>query len=63
MSKYIYDYEVDGEKGKKGHPVGCDAPSACSESGFVILQLTNYLERSTHKLFFANFFCSADIVP
>ena len=42
--------------GDKGPSNGCEAPSACDESGFVVMQLKNDSERNTHKLFFTCFF-------
>ena len=56
ISGYVCNCEVDGEKGKRGPPIGCDAPSAYVKIGFVVLRLTNDLETNTNKLSLENYF-------
>lgn len=62
MSGYVYNFEIDGEKGKAGPPVGCSAPRSVGESGFVVLRLSKHLEENKHKLFFDNYFCSPELI-
>lgn len=51
MSRYIYNFETDGEKEKVGPPLSCFSPRNVGESGFVVLRLTNHLEKNKQKLF------------
>ena len=37
ISEYVCHYGIDGEKEKKGPPIGFDGPSACDENRFVVL--------------------------
>ena len=56
LSGYVQNSEAQSEKQKKGLSIGYEAPLACDESKFVVIQLTNDLERNTHNFFFFFFF-------
>ena len=62
VSGYIYNFEVDGEKGKTGPPQRCTAPDSVGASGAVVLRMSMNLQRMMHKLFFDNLFCSPELV-
>lgn len=62
MSGYVYNFEIDGEKGKSGPPAGCTAPNNVGASGYVVLRLCKDVQKNKHKLFFDNYFCSPELV-
>ena len=62
VSGYIYNFAVDGEKGKTGLPQGCTAPDSVGANGAVVLHMSMNLQRMMYKLFFDNLFCSPELV-
>ena len=61
VSGYIYNFEVDGEKGKTGLLQGCTAPDIVGASGVIVLCMSMNLQRMMDKLFFDNLFCSPEL--
>ena len=60
VSGYIYNFEVDGEKGKTGLLQGWTAPDIVGASGVIVLCMNMNLQRMMDKLFFDNLFYSPE---
>lgn len=59
-SDYVYNFEIVGQHGGKGAPVGKNGFKG--ESGYVVARLTQSLDRGKYKVYFDNYFASPDLL-